>query len=260
MNYELRQYSFGETIGKGFNLYFNNFIAFVLVSLLCQVPTILFYKFINSTSPPTDLSGLGSYLAQLMVAVVFNIVVQGFLSAYIIHLVSKKFLESNPTGRDNNITSIFPYIFPVIGLSIVVGFAVLFSCLALIVPGIIVALGFSVATEVMVIEKRKIRESMDRSWNLTKGKKGSVFLIILVAMIITLSIDQSVLALLRLIHLDTELLTYLQYAISAITAPVQSCIMVVVYFNLRIEKEGFNIEHLAQQFTLAGEPETPVEA
>jgi hypothetical protein len=260
MNYELRQYSFGETIGKGFNLYFNNFIAIVLVSLLCQIPTVFIAKLSNSVTSFADLSEIGGYLARLMGIMVLTIIAQGFLSAFIIHWVSQRFLEDSSTGGNNNITSLFPRIIPVIGLSIVVGLAVAFSTIALIVPGIIVALGFGVATEVMVIEKRKILESMDRSWNLTKGRKGSLFLIMLVAMLITVCINQGLLALLRLTPLNAELISYLDYAISAVTTPIQSCIMVVVYFNLRIEKEGFNIEHLARQFSLAEQPDPAAQA
>ena len=114
----------------------------------------------------------------------------------------------------------------------------------------LLALGYSISAEVLVIEKRKIRESMKRSRSLTKGKKWYIFLILLVSGIITVCINQAVLALFRAVNVDAQTLVYLNYAISAITAPIISCIIVVVYFNIRIEKEGFNIEHLAQQFTL----------
>lgn len=260
MNYELRQYSFGETIGKGFNLYFNNFIPIVLVSLLCQVPNVLFNRATNFIKDTSNFSFIdANYFVQMIGIFLASILVQCFLSAYIIHWVSKKFLENNPAGPDYHITSIFPYILPVIGLSFVIGFAIVFGFLAFIIPGIIIALGFSVATEVLIIEKRRIRESMTRSWILTKGRKGTVFLIVMLTMLIIVGMNQVTLLLLRLSHLNTELISYLEIAISAITNPIQSCIMIVVYFNLRIEKEGFNIEHLTDQFTRADSPESSVE-
>lgn len=50
MNYELRQYSFGETIGKGFNLFFNNFVALVLAALICQLPVIVLAEVFGLTT------------------------------------------------------------------------------------------------------------------------------------------------------------------------------------------------------------------
>ncbi|HEX3047169.1 MAG TPA: hypothetical protein VHY08_20615 [Bacillota bacterium] len=257
MNYELRQYSFGETIGKGFNLYFNNFISIVLVSILCQIPVAILMAGMSSDLSQGTIGA--SYFINFGLFFFTSIIVSAFLSAYIIHVVSKRFLETNPTNQDTISRSILPYVFPIIGLSIVVGLVTMLGAIFLIIPGIIIALGYSLATEVMVIEQQKIGESMKRSWSLTKGKKGHIFLICLVSGIITVCIDQPLTWMLGLLKMDPQLTIYLTYLVSAITAPFSACILVVVYFNIRIEKEGFNIEHLAQQFTLADQPGPSVE-
>lgn len=252
MNYELRQYSFGQTIGKGFNLYFDNFIPVVLVSLVCQIPLMLvlgFGDFLKvSDYSAVDIMG---YFGNLLFIMFWSFISQGIVSAYVIQLTAKRFLENSPTGGDNSLTSIFPIILPVIGVTFTVGMATVFGFMVCIIPGIIIMLGFGLATEVLVIERRKVGESMTRSWILTQGRKGTVFLITMVASIIVIGITQAVLLLLRLTALDREIVSYLEYLITAIVSPVNSCIFVVLYFNLRIEKEGFNIEHLVRQFTLA---------
>jgi hypothetical protein len=258
MNYELRQYSFGETIGKGFNLYFNNFTPMILVSLLCQVPQVLLLRFSSFSHIPQHHFDV-SFFVLMFINTILTIIFSSFLAAFIINLVAKKFLENSPTPKEN-MTSIFSYILPVIGLSFLVGLAIIVSAVALVVPGIIVALGYSVATQVLIIEKRKIKESMGRSWTLTKGKRGSLFLIMLVIYIIVACINLPFTGLFHLLHLDLQLITYLNLIIGAITAPIIPCILVVIYFNLRIEKEGFNIEHLAQQFTLAEEQDSSIKA
>jgi hypothetical protein len=254
VNYELRQYSFGQTIGKGFNLYFDNFIPVVLVSLVCQIPMVLFLYFtgfMKLVEYETFSSGYYSYFFFL---IIWMIIAQSFLSAFTIHLVAKKFLENTPTGRENNFTSIFPLFLPVLGVTFVVGIAMVFGFFTCIVPGILIWLGFSIATEVLVIERRTVGESMNRSWNLTKGRKGTVFLISFVAGLIVFGITQGVMLLVRFSPLDVSTVTCIEYGVGAITNPIYACIMIVLYFNLRIEKEGFNIEHLAQQFTLADTP------
>jgi len=267
MNYELRRYSFGETIGKGFNLYFNNFIPIVLLSLLCQVPSVLIQRLITGSGTFYYKVGAASFYNQFrteglnyIAIIILSIITSHILSAFVIHLVSKNFLEDASTSRNNAITSILPLIIPLIGLSLLIGIIVLFCCIGLIIPGIIVGLGLSVAPGVLVIEKRSIMESLKRSWSLTKERKGHIFGILFVSGLITGVITLPFSFILKLLSLDTQVVTYLNYAISALVSPIQSCIFVVVYFNLRIEKEGFNVEHLVQQFSLTEKQEPSIEA
>ena len=250
MDYELRQYSFGETIGKGFNLYFENFIPILLFSLVCQLPLVLLLQFGNLSSILESGSLNFGYFGSLYVSIIWYSLVQCFLSAYIIHLIAKKIQGNNLSGRENNIASIFRIILPVIGLTLLLNLVKGLGYMACFVPGILIALGFSLAVPILVIERRKIRESMTRSWILTQGRKGTVFLVLLVAASISVFF-QLVFLILQLTVLDQQLVMYLNYGVLAFINPLDSCFRVVLYYNLRIEKEGFNIEHLAQQFTLA---------
>lgn len=260
MNYELRQYSFGETIGKGFNLYFNNFIPIVIISLVCHIPQMLLIRYSNTShiSRFHHLMGFTNFL-YMGVVLFLTITLAAFLSAWIIHLVSKKFLENSSIVYDNKKTTIFPLVLPILGLSILVGFFTVICMLPVVVPGIIVSLGYSVASTVLVVERKKIWGSMKRSWDLTKGYKGTIFGFVFVIAIISFSINVTLTAFLRLLHLDPQLLPYLTQVVNSFTAPIHACVTVVIYFNLRIEKEGFNIEHLAQQFTLPEEQGLPLQ-
>jgi hypothetical protein len=256
MNYELRKYSFGETLGKGINLYLDNFIPIVLVSIICDIPTVILT--INTSRPEVTLDA--SYFIKLFLNMGISIVIGAILSGFIIHLVSKKFLETIPDSPKSVSISFLPLILPVIGLSIIMGIIVLLGFILLFIPGIILALGFSIATQVLVIEKRNIFESIKRSWDLTKGKKSELFAIYVVSSLIVYVPLIILVAILAFLLKELEILTYLNALISALIMPVIPCILVVVYFNLRIEKEGFNIEHLAQQFTLADSAGPPVES
>jgi len=257
MIYELKEYSFGETIGKGFNLYFNNFIQIFLISLLCRAPLILVMRYFNWLNP--DQLAKSFNFARFGVVMPTSLITQSILSAWIIYLVSKKFLEDSSIFSDQKAISFLPKLFPIIGLSIVVGLLTILGALALIIPGIIIALGYSVATNVLVIEGKTIGKSMKRSWELTKGDKGRIFGLLFVTCIIVICIRTPLSFVLRFLLKDKELLTYLSMILSALTGPIQSCILVVIYFNLRIKKEGFNIEHLAEQFSLANHYSSSVE-
>lgn len=250
MIYELKEYSFGETIGKGFNLYFNNFIQIFLISILCQIPLMLIMRFNNWLNPARLAIGSYNFIQIGMLALV-NITIQSILAACVIYLISKKFLDDSSTPLNQKSVSIMRLIIPVAGLSIVVGFLTILGLLALVFPGIIIALGYSVAANVLVVEGKDIRKSMRRSWDLTKGQKGQILGLFIVAGIITACIQQPLLYVLKLLLKNSEWAPYLQLFISALIEPINACILVVIYFNLRIKKEGFNIEHLTRQFSLA---------
>lgn len=247
MGYELRQYSFGATIGKGFNLYFTNFIQILLISVLCKIPMAISIMFWNQ-SHFTVGTGAVAILAMIMSAIT-----KAILSAFIIYLVSKNFLEGDTLSLVKGPPSILPLVFPIIGLSIVIGLITVLGSLACVIPGIIFGLGYSIATIVLVLERKGISESMKRSWELTKGRKGEIFGVALISHIIIACIQFPLIMTSELLSMSEELMSYIQLGASALVEPIWACILVVIYFNLRIEKEGFNIEHLTEQFSLAGE-------
>ena len=49
---------------------------------------------------------------------------------------------------------------------------------------------------------------------------------------------------------QTKILLYYSVAHLAdiLITPIGSCVFILIYFNLKIEKEGFDLEHLVDQF------------
>lgn len=65
----------------------------------------------------------------------------------------------------------------VIGFSFSVGFLVILACIALIVPGVLLAVRWSLAVPAMVLKDKGIGEAMSRSTVLTLGNRGRIFVI-----------------------------------------------------------------------------------
>ncbi len=76
-------------------------------------------------------------------------------------------------------------VLPLIGLAIVMGVALFLGFLLLIVPGVIMALAWSVATPVLVVERKGIFGSMGRSADLTRNYRGSILLLAIVYWVLT---------------------------------------------------------------------------
>ncbi len=258
MKYELKKLSFGELLGEAFNLYFDNFITFLVLSLLSFVPSILFTLF---SDPGSTNRGL-----TVLIFFVFFIIANTLSTALIIEIVSKKYLKKHE-GLKQYIRNVIPFILPVIGLSIlqilvigVPGFLLILlhpvMLFLYIFPAIYFIMGFLLSAQALIVEDEGIIDAMKRSLFLTKGKKVELFGYLLLAGICNFGIQQF------LTHVLTPmlfrnvyskgilLLAYfgVSYLSQAFVAGIMSCIYILFYFKQRIDKEGFDLEHLVDQF------------
>jgi len=263
MKYELKQLSFGELLGEAFNLYFDNFIAFFVISFLSFVPTILFAVLSGTESKNRVLAAL--------ILLVFYIIANTFSTALIIEIVSKKYLKK-PEGINQYIRNVIPFILPIIGLSILQilviggpGFI-----LALIHPGLLILyifpafyffMGFILSAQALIVEREGVIDAMKRSFFLTKGKKLEIFGYMILAGIFNVVIQKGMQYVIdpvaiRMIdpgNLRLFVFFGIYYLAQAFITGITSCIYILIYFNQRIVKEGFDLEHLVDQFDSSGQ-------
>ncbi|MDP0959003.1 hypothetical protein Q6334_28190, partial [Klebsiella pneumoniae] len=64
---------------------------------------------------------------------------------------------------------------PLLGFAIIAALGAGLGYLALIVPGVIISVMWSVASPAVVVEKRGVLESLQRSRDLTRGYRWNVF-------------------------------------------------------------------------------------
>ncbi len=137
------------------------------------------------------------------------------------------------------------------------------ALLACIVPGAYLYVAWSVAAPVLLLEGVKGRKALKRSRALVKGRFWQT-LSTVVLMGILSAIVQSVfvgifagLASVGGNEVASAIAEAIgQTASSALTTPLTAAVLTVMYFDLRVRKEGFDIELLARRMGV--DPETPV--
>ena len=159
-------------------------LALVVGALPTLVVTYLFVQ-MGMMSPAALQSGAispgaiaAAALFTSLASLVISAIVQGALTRAAIGATEGKqvsFGESLGTG--------LRVVLPLIGLAIVTAVGVMFGLILLIVPGVILALMWSVAVPALVVERRGVFDSLSRSNQLTKGAKGTVFGILFVVFI-----------------------------------------------------------------------------
>jgi hypothetical protein len=202
-----------------------------------------------SSGGPQDLSAL---LASLIFLLLWVIVALPLSVGSATYAVSRLYLGEEVTigeayGRA------WKRIGTLINTQFTIGIRVLLGFILLIVPGILWSLSYAIAIPVVMIEGQKTRVSMRRSWELVSGQRGKVFLVILVLQILAGVIQGAIAAIFAMtVGVETVMTSVafsaVTYVIALFLIPLQTIAPILLYYDFRIRKEGFDLEMLSQAF------------
>jgi hypothetical protein len=249
MKYEIRRLSFAETFRETFNLYFDNFKPLFLIALISSIPVILVSRDFNVDATLNEAEQQVMMLRALFWFLIF-IAVNTMSTALMIEFISKKYLKQHQTF-DRYIKNVLPFILPIMGLAIVGAIMVGLGLFLFVIPGVYFALALSVSSQVLIVERKRVFQSIQRSFDLTRGYKTEIFGYLLVLFLISFAIgllSGQLLNLLENMQVSSQLQLLIEHLVQVLIAPIGACLFILVYFNLRIEKEGFTREHLENQF------------
>ena len=272
MGQNRKYFTIGNVFGEGFNLYFGNILKFCLPAFIAFIPVGLLYYMLFDFG----MSGIAESSYSLSLFSLLGMII-GLIVLWLImvefKLVSNAYLDKDESLADILKKTIRRY-FPFWGMNIVLILGIWLGALLLVIPGFILAFGWCLAQVVFVLEDEKAIKSLKRSWNLTKGFKGKLFLYYLLA-IVALYIAVIIITLITMGSLSGILAGFADSQNSNITGnsfilpmvigmvtmytllfPLYTSFMVVIYYNIIKEREGFETEHLADSF-LNGSNSTP---
>jgi len=117
---------------------------------------------------------------------------------------------------------------------------------------IYVACGYAVTTPVVVLEELNASsDSFGRSWDLTRGFKVKIFLISLVSIVVVFIPGFAIAALGAYVMLESRMvgqtITILSAALPILLTPLFSCVLTLLYYDLRVRREAFDLEVLNEQ-------------
>lgn len=245
----LRPLSLGEVLDVSFGLYRMMFAQLVLVAAAAQLIPIVLNVYIASSGGALDNMGL--FLFYLAIAMVLSAL--GVAAST--YIVSDAYL-----GRTTTATEAFARTAGKLGrlimVSLLTSTLVGFGLILLIVPGIILLSGLLLGTVVAVLETQPSAvAAMGRSWELTSGYRGKVLLTLIVSFL--LLVVPSVLigtlwGLLGRAGVESVSMLVVQSLVSIFIYPFIYVVMTVIYYDLRVRKEGFDLELLAAALSPAG--------
>jgi len=196
-----RELSIGEIISQAFRLYRARFPLFFLPYFVVGVATAIVDLALIGSIPPSPTPGssptvvtqwFSSFFAALFfITIVFGViswVIGAIATGMVIKGGSDVLVKGGGTLRES-FSFAMSRLGSLLGASLLTGILIMVGTLLLVVPGIILAIMFSLVVPAIVIEEKNVFESLDRSRRLVSNRWSDVFVIFLIVGIIVFAVS-----------------------------------------------------------------------
>lgn len=255
--------SIGRILDQVFRIYKDHFIRFIAIIAVIQIPIslvsllyqILFTKLNTATETGAVVVMLLSTVPMLFLALLGQTLGSGALA----RSVAETYL-----GHDMSVGQVYRHVLPklltLILVAILVGLCVGVGFLLLVVPGVIFSLWFALTTPAIIMEDLNATAGMSRSRALVQGNLGKVFaigfLVFVLAFVISMPFQFGGALLVGFVAKGNQPLSLLITQISQmigqiIGMPVGAIASILLYYDLRIRKEGFDLQMMVESMNLS---------
>jgi hypothetical protein len=234
----------GRVLGRTATIYSRNFVIFFLIALVASTPGVLLIQrnvdTIAGGNPPAGT------LIMLGIGVVLSMVLGMISQAVMVHAAFQA-MRLRPVSLGESLKVGLARVISVILLAILMGLLMGLGFVLLLVPGLILMTMWFVGVPPCVVERTGPWTSLKRSAALTKGHRWKIFGIILLLGIISIAVSQLIELAFSVLGNDI-LLTLGRLFWGALYGAYSAIVVVVTYHDLRVAKEGVDIEQIAAVF------------
>jgi hypothetical protein len=224
--------------------------AVVLVSAGAQQDNFSFNTSTNVGTVDTETFAAG-YAIVLLVSLFSSAIANGAC----FKAVADAYLEGAPDWK-SSLKYAARRLHSIIWISILGGILSLLGLIALLVGAVYLWVGFTVAVPVLLTEGVKGSKALRRSLHLIRGRWWPTFGLVLIGGILASVIGGIVGGLAQAFSLtaggdqsvaEIVVLTVSGTVAAMVTTPFKAAFTTVLYFDLRVRKEGFDLQLLAKQ-------------
>ena len=250
MRYAIRELKLGEVLDQAVNLTKDHFGVLISITAILLIPYNVIGGFIQIATLPTPppnptpeqamAFGAAALRVSLPIALVAVYVIAPITNAAVVYAISNAYLEK-PISVGGSIKWAFRRILPLIGTWFLVFLAIMGGMILCVVPGILAAFWFALATQVVVVEGVAGFAAMKRSKQLMAGNIGNFFVLGLLVGLVNFGLTFGA-GLIPQPHLRVIVIS----VVSAVLTVFASAAFVAFYFSCRCKHEQFDLSLLAQ--------------
>ena len=235
----------GRVLNRTSSVLSRNFLPFFIVTAIANLPGALLMKVSTesaTTSPDAVFQNLGLIFLALILTVVLNVICQA-----VVLYGAFQDMRGRPVNLVESLQVGLRRFFPIIGLAFLMYLCIGFAALLLIFPAFILLTMWFVATPVCVVETLGPIRSMRRSSQLTKGHRWKIFGLMVVLFMVSGIASQTIS--LALTTMGGAMFGVIGEVLwNGIWGAFYAIAVVVTYHDLRVAKEGIDIEQIAAVF------------
>lgn len=241
----LRPLSLGEVLDTSFGIYRALFAPLLVVSALTQIVPLAISVY------TTAAGGLAQAPALWALSLGLSVVLGAVGTAASTFIVAETYLGTGLTWQEAFLRST-PFMGRLISASLLVSFLISLGLILLVIPGIIVGCGLILTTPAIVLENiPRATDAMGRAWALSRGFRMKIFGALLVAIVllflpgVALGVLIGGSAVLDPTAPIPLLSMIAQSILQILIYPFFYVVTTVLYYDLRVRKEGLDLEMLA---------------
>jgi hypothetical protein len=261
----LRPLEIGDLLDETFRMYRRHFLLFAGISVILSIPAAalsgytyysLFGAFLQqiSSGQSLDLNSLGATLGAIAVGAVVNLALVPFLYGAVTYATCESALGREVTAG-GVVRAVVRRYFQLFGYAFL--FLLMGILFCLFPLWIWIGIGWSVVMPIMFIENAGLVPALGRSWRLVEGRWWRTFLMFLLIFILVyvarLALDAFIVLgqVVLQIVLSSVAVGWIFAAATAvvdsIVTPLIQIAIVLIYFDLRVRREGLDLFQLAQR-------------
>lgn len=230
----------GKILSETLSIYFSNFVPFLLLTAVALAPMFGSLFLLVNAAARQDKNAI---LSSLVFLVLSAIACWQLATASITYGVFQQMRGADASIGDclgKGLSSLLP----VIGVVFVQTLGILVGLMACIVPGVILALRWTVSIPVAVEERPGVFETLRRSSSLTDGYRGAIFGVLFVINFLTNMVDRIV----GIAVKDPMTILFITGGTAVLGIGLTGTATAVMYYRLRSIKESIDVDQIASVF------------
>jgi len=234
----------GRVLSRTATILSQHFLIFFVVAVVANVPAVVLTQ--RGTAAMQSGPPSGEAFALLFTGILLSFILSMVSQAVMVHAAFQA-MRVRPVSLGDSLKVGLARVIPVILLAIIMSLLAGLAMILLIVPGLILLTMWFVGTPACVVERTGPWASLKRSAQLTKGHRWKIFGLMLLLIIVS-GIVSGIIGLV-LGPLGNEILMMLATLLwGSIWGAYYSIAVVMAYHDLRVAKEGIDIEQIAAVF------------
>ena len=277
MDHDLRPLGIGEILDAGIKLFTRHWRPLVLSVVGLVLPVQIISALVTASVAPEQFdftsteTGVSEdeeaeFLVGQGIVVLLSFISILLATAVCFKAVADAYLGVDPDWR-RSLRFAVRRLLALVALAIVYLVVVVIGFFLLIAPGIWLAVAFSVSVPALLLERSGPFAALGRSFRLVRGRWWATFGALLVGYLlvgIIAAIVQGIVMVVPSVLADGNTLVGAVSSVvggtigAVLTTPYSAAVVALIYFDLRVRKEGLDLQLIAEGTGVERDPDAPL--